>query len=50
MNYHALKFLPEIEQMADSLASRMRNRTGSSNPYMYVKLVVKVSEQYSGSF
>lgn len=36
VNYHALKFLPEIEQMADLLASRMRNRTGSSNPYMYI--------------
>ncbi|XP_058779272.1 protein PECTIC ARABINOGALACTAN SYNTHESIS-RELATED-like isoform X2 [Vicia villosa] len=36
VNYHALKFLPDIEQMADLLASRMRNRTGSSNPYMYV--------------
>ncbi|XP_062000056.1 O-fucosyltransferase 39-like [Rosa rugosa] len=36
VNYHALKFLPEIEQMADLLASRMRNRTGSSNPFMYV--------------
>eukprot|EP00268_Persea_americana_P012246 TRINITY_DN15142_c0_g1_i1.p1 TRINITY_DN15142_c0_g1~~TRINITY_DN15142_c0_g1_i1.p1 ORF type:complete len:326 (+),score=48.19 TRINITY_DN15142_c0_g1_i1:216-1193(+) len=34
VNYHALKFLPEIEEMADQLASRMRNRTGSSNPYM----------------
>ncbi|RVX04364.1 Protein PECTIC ARABINOGALACTAN synthesis-related [Vitis vinifera] len=39
VNYHALKFLPEIEQMADQLASRMRNRTGSSNPYMYEKSV-----------
>ncbi|KAL3368522.1 hypothetical protein AABB24_009402 [Solanum stoloniferum] len=28
VNYHALKFLPEIEQMADQLVSRMRNRTG----------------------
>lgn len=35
VNYHALKFLPEIEQMADSLVSRMRNRTGNPNPYMY---------------
>ncbi|KAJ0959827.1 hypothetical protein J5N97_000468 [Dioscorea zingiberensis] len=35
VNYHALKFLPEIEQMADLLASGMRNRTGSSNPYIY---------------
>lgn len=34
VNYHALKFLPEIENMADQLAARMRNRTGSSNPYM----------------
>ena len=38
VNYHALKFLPEIEEMADLLASRMRNRTGDSNPYMYVTL------------
>lgn len=34
VNYHALKFLPEIEEMADKLAARMRNRTGSLNPYM----------------
>ncbi|CAA0818261.1 O-fucosyltransferase family protein [Striga hermonthica] len=34
VNYHALKFLPEIENMADLLVSRMRNRTGSSNPFM----------------
>ncbi|XP_057948800.1 protein PECTIC ARABINOGALACTAN SYNTHESIS-RELATED isoform X1 [Malania oleifera] len=38
VNYHALKFLPDIEQMADQLASRMRNRTGSSNPYMALHL------------
>lgn len=38
VNYHALKFLPGIEQMADQLASRMRNRTGSSNPYMALHL------------
>ncbi|KAL5759971.1 hypothetical protein ACOSP7_018474 [Xanthoceras sorbifolium] len=38
VNYHALKFLPEIEQMADSLVSRMRNRTGNSNPYMALHL------------
>ncbi|THF99642.1 hypothetical protein TEA_025171 [Camellia sinensis var. sinensis] len=38
VNYHALKFLPHIEQMADLLASRMRNRTGSSNPYMALHL------------
>ncbi|XXG58499.1 hypothetical protein AAC387_Pa04g0802 [Persea americana] len=38
VNYHALKFLPEIEEMADQLASRMRNRTGSSNPYMALHL------------
>lgn len=42
VNYHALKFLPEIEEMADSLASRMRNRTGSSNPYMYVTVAFKI--------
>ncbi|KAI4317320.1 hypothetical protein L6164_025198 [Bauhinia variegata] len=38
VNYHALKFLPDVEQMADLLASRMRNRTGSSNPYMALHL------------
>ncbi|KNA25707.1 hypothetical protein SOVF_003280 [Spinacia oleracea] len=38
VNYHALKFLPEIEQMAESLASRMRNRTANSNPYMALHL------------
>uniref|UniRef100_A0A803PH02 Alpha-galactosidase n=1 Tax=Cannabis sativa TaxID=3483 RepID=A0A803PH02_CANSA len=38
VNYHALKFLPEIEQMADLLAARMRNRTGGSNPYMALHL------------
>ncbi|XP_061372289.1 protein PECTIC ARABINOGALACTAN SYNTHESIS-RELATED [Gastrolobium bilobum] len=38
VNYHALKFLPDIDQMADLLASRMRNRTGSSNPYMALHL------------
>uniref|UniRef100_J3MH07 O-fucosyltransferase family protein n=1 Tax=Oryza brachyantha TaxID=4533 RepID=J3MH07_ORYBR len=38
VNYHALKFLPEIEEMADKLATRMRNRTGSVNPYMALHL------------
>uniref|UniRef100_A0A2P2L074 O-fucosyltransferase family protein n=2 Tax=Rhizophora mucronata TaxID=61149 RepID=A0A2P2L074_RHIMU len=38
VNYHALKFLPEIEQMADLLVSRMRNRTGITNPYMALHL------------
>ncbi|KAL4348013.1 hypothetical protein GQ457_17G001050 [Hibiscus cannabinus] len=38
VNYHALKFLPEIEQMSDLLVSRMRNRTGSPNPYMALHL------------
>ncbi|XP_017616111.1 protein PECTIC ARABINOGALACTAN SYNTHESIS-RELATED-like [Gossypium arboreum] len=38
VNYHALKFLPEIEEMANLLVSRMRNRTGSSNPYMALHL------------
>lgn len=42
VNYHALKFLPEIEQMADSLASRMRNRNGASNPYMYVTVAFEI--------
>ncbi|CAN0896298.1 Protein PECTIC ARABINOGALACTAN SYNTHESIS-RELATED [Linum grandiflorum] len=38
VNYHALKFLPHIEQMADLLVSRMRNRTGSPIPYMALHL------------
>ncbi|KAI4340679.1 hypothetical protein MLD38_025489 [Melastoma candidum] len=38
VNYHALKFLPKIEEMADLLASRMRNRTGGLNPYMALHL------------
>ncbi|GKV23023.1 hypothetical protein SLEP1_g32813 [Rubroshorea leprosula] len=38
VNYHALKFLPEIERMADLLISRMRNRTGNPNPYMALHL------------
>ncbi|XP_047328114.1 protein PECTIC ARABINOGALACTAN SYNTHESIS-RELATED-like [Impatiens glandulifera] len=38
VNYHALKFLPEIERMANLLSSRMRNRTGGSNPYMALHL------------
>ncbi|KAL5224769.1 hypothetical protein ABZP36_011408 [Zizania latifolia] len=38
VNYHALKFLPEIEEMADKLATRMRNRTGDVNPYMALHL------------
>lgn len=38
VNYHALKFLPEIETMAEVLASRMRNRTGVTHPYMTLHL------------
>jgi hypothetical protein len=38
VNYHALKFLPEIEEMAEKLATRMRNRTGNVNPYMALHL------------
>ncbi|KAK8966187.1 hypothetical protein KSP40_PGU011945 [Platanthera guangdongensis] len=38
VNYHALKFLPAIEEMSDLLAARMRNRTGSPNPYMALHL------------
>lgn len=38
VNYHALKFLPDIENMAEILASRMRNRTGTSHPYMALHL------------
>ncbi|XP_024529661.1 protein PECTIC ARABINOGALACTAN SYNTHESIS-RELATED [Selaginella moellendorffii] len=38
VNYHALKFLPHIEEMADVLVSRMRNRTGLLKPYMALHL------------
>ncbi|KAL8208245.1 hypothetical protein R6Q57_007657 [Mikania cordata] len=38
VNYHALKFLPEIDQRADQLVARMRNRTGSPNPFMALHL------------
>ncbi|KAL5208043.1 hypothetical protein ABZP36_032478 [Zizania latifolia] len=38
VNYHALKFLPDIGEMAEKLAARMRNRTGSVNPYMALHL------------
>ncbi|MFS8030712.1 putative GDP-fucose protein O-fucosyltransferase [Helianthus anomalus] len=38
VNYHALKFLPEIDEMADQLVARMRNRTGSPNPFMALHL------------
>jgi hypothetical protein len=38
VNYHALKFLPDIEEMADKLAYRMRNRTGNLNLYMALHL------------
>ncbi|KAF8015606.1 hypothetical protein BT93_H1199 [Corymbia citriodora subsp. variegata] len=38
VNYHALKFLPDIEDMSNILASRMRNRTGSQNSYMALHL------------
>lgn len=38
VNYHALKFLHKIEQMSDLLVSRMKNRTGTSNPYMALHL------------
>ena len=34
VSYHALKFLPDIDEMADKLAARMRNRTGNINPYI----------------
>ncbi|KAL4348279.1 hypothetical protein GQ457_17G013690 [Hibiscus cannabinus] len=43
VNYHALKFLPEIEEMSELLVSRMRNRTGSPNPYMFEKGMVGLS-------
>lgn len=38
VNYHALKFLPEIETMAEVLALRMRNSTGVAHPYMALHL------------
>lgn len=38
VNYHALKFLPEIDTMAEVLALRMRNRTGLAHPYMALHL------------
>ncbi|XP_047075898.1 protein PECTIC ARABINOGALACTAN SYNTHESIS-RELATED-like [Lolium rigidum] len=38
VNYHALKFLPDIEEMSDKLATKMRNRTGNGNPYMALHL------------
>nr|XP_043607134.1 protein PECTIC ARABINOGALACTAN SYNTHESIS-RELATED [Erigeron canadensis] len=38
VNYHALKFLPEINEMANQLVARMRNRTGNSNPFMALHL------------
>uniref|UniRef100_N1QYA7 O-fucosyltransferase family protein n=1 Tax=Aegilops tauschii TaxID=37682 RepID=N1QYA7_AEGTA len=38
VNYHTLKFLPDIEEMADKLATKMRNRTSSGNPYMALHL------------
>ncbi|KAL7608873.1 protein PECTIC ARABINOGALACTAN SYNTHESIS-RELATED isoform X1 [Lactuca sativa] len=38
VNYHALKFLPEIDDMAEQLVARMRNRTGSPNPFMALHL------------
>eukprot|EP00250_Pteridium_aquilinum_P005433 c15523_g1_i1 orf=150-1766(+) len=38
VNYHALKFLPEVEEMADVLVARMRNRTGILHPYMALHL------------
>ncbi|WOH14298.1 hypothetical protein DCAR_0933817 [Daucus carota subsp. sativus] len=38
VNYHALQFLPKIQQMADQLVSRMRNRTASTNPFMALHL------------
>lgn len=38
VNYHALKFLPEVEEMAKVLAARMRNRTSILHPYMALHL------------
>ncbi|KAL1532749.1 protein PECTIC ARABINOGALACTAN SYNTHESIS-RELATED-like [Salvia divinorum] len=38
VNYHALKFLPDIENMAELLVSIMRNRTGNYNPFMALHL------------
>lgn len=36
VNYHALRFLPATEEMANILVSRMHNRTGKPQPFMYV--------------
>ena len=36
VNYHALRFLPATEKMANILVSRMHNRTGKPQPFMYV--------------
>ncbi|XP_024400441.1 protein PECTIC ARABINOGALACTAN SYNTHESIS-RELATED isoform X2 [Physcomitrium patens] len=38
VNYHALKFLPETEKMADVLVARMHNRTGKQTPFMALHL------------
>ena len=38
VNYHALKFLPDIEEMADKLATKMRNQTGSGNLFYSISL------------
>ncbi|KAJ6793118.1 Uncharacterized protein M6B38_111080 [Iris pallida] len=48
VNYHALKFLPEIEEMANLLASRMRNRTSSPNPNPYMALHLRFEKGMVG--
>ncbi|KAJ0985532.1 hypothetical protein J5N97_003888 [Dioscorea zingiberensis] len=38
VNYHALRFIPEVEKMADTLVSRMRMRTGRRIPFIALHL------------
>ncbi|GJT51791.1 GDP-fucose protein O-fucosyltransferase [Tanacetum coccineum] len=42
VNYQALKFFPEIDEMANRLVERMRNRTDSPKPFIYKEEVVAV--------
>ncbi|EPS71835.1 hypothetical protein M569_02912, partial [Genlisea aurea] len=48
VNYHALKFLPHIESMANLLVSRMRNQTGSSNPNPFMALHLRFEKGMVG--
>jgi hypothetical protein len=36
VNYHKLKFLPNIEKMIVKLATIMRNKNSNINTYMYI--------------